>query len=206
MAENTEKATPGILEQLSELSPGEEAYFETGGESDPAATDPGAAIPAPSENKRQREQAPVAEAAAEAEKQRMVPHEALHEERTRRQSADKELAAERENMRVLTARTQVILDRLTAPAPEVEVPLPTLDKDPLGHVMGLLKKQGTSLEQLQQQDKTVKESNQRISAAQREINEISTDAVTQEAAFAADTPDYQEASNFLVNWRHKELI
>ena len=149
------------------------------------------------------------------QRQETVPHQALHEERRLRQEAEKrakeregELERERGESKKLRDRTERILQSIAtglnpdAPDPATgEKPLPALDKDPLGHVLGQLERQGKLLDRLAgNEGERIK-----LNRAQGEVAEIAGKAQELEAVFMKTTADYQQASTYLQQWRHAEL-
>lgn len=138
----------------------------------------------------------------------MVSHAALHEERTRRQETERQLAEERRSRQTLEERTNLILQRFAAPQqpaapagsglPEI----PAFDQDPAGHILGQVRQQGAILGELVQ----AVTGQHRQSEAQAGVQQLTVRAAAMEREFAATTPDYDKASSHLFEMRRQELV
>lgn len=167
--------------------------------------------PAPeAEHPEQAAQEQAAEPAAEQTQQepqepqepdaRVVPLAALHEERARR----KELAADMQRMRDEQARRDAILEQRLAALTnrQQQEQVPPFEENPAAHL-----KYGQ--EQLQQ---TVQATAQQIQAWQQQqseqvaIQRLSSVVAHNEAAFMQQSPDYQEAVDYLRNQRVAEIV
>ncbi len=144
----------------------------------------------------------------------MVPHAALHEERIRRQQLEQTLTTERQARQTLEQRTNQLLERMQQ-APQQQgqpiqpPPLPDPQADPVGHIMARLQRAedarmqqeqvlGAVLQAMQNQN----QQGQQAQAAQT----IQQRAVALERGFAAETPDYVAAVDYLNEMRHRQLI
>ena len=117
-----------------------------------------------------------------------VPHQAMHAERVKRQELEKQLAdltKWREQQEAAAAQAQ---------APQYVDPL----VDPAGH----RKWTEYQIEQTRQQV----EAQQKQMADERNAQARIAEVQRSEAEFAATTPDYQDASQFLANYRQQELV
>lgn len=157
----------------------------------PAAA-PEAEAPAP-----QPEAAPApaqAEGGEQPGHQKMVPYQALQEERRMRQrERDERLQMEQRVEQRLAA-----LQRNMQPPPP---PPPSLEENPVGHLAHRLDQVSQNTQALMQQSAQAQQAAQ---LAQAEA--IITHRVTAaEAAFAQQAPDYQQAVSYLHNLRVKEL-
>jgi hypothetical protein len=150
-------------------------------------------------------------------RQDMVPHQALHAEREEHKRTRSELAAERERIRTLEERTNLLLQRFgpqstiqpqpqpsTAEAPKPP-PIPDLDKDPVGHIIGRqldfdrrLQEQGQNWQQQQA-------AYQQQLQAQQTLTALTQHAQAMESQFSMEHPDYPAAVAHLVRSRHQEL-
>ena len=114
----------------------------------------------------------------------MVPHAALHEARERERQARQQLAA-------LQARTNAILAANAQRAATTTPQMPNIEEDPVGY-MQALEKRLNDFEATRQRD-----------TAYREIDM----ALEQdEQMFASYTPDYEQASDYYVQSRARELL
>lgn len=149
------------------------------------------------------------------QRQGMVPHAAMHEERTRRQDVERQLAEERlarqEERRArqtLEERTNLILERFAAPqqqptqAGPMLPEIPAFDQDPAGHILGQVRQQGAILGELVQ---AVTGQN-RQNEAQAGVQQLTVRAAAMEREFAAANPDYDKASAHLFDMRRQELM
>lgn len=156
------------------------------------------------EQPEQVAQEPAAEPAAEQTQQepdsRVVPLAALHEERTRR----KELAAEVQRIRDEQARRDAILEQrlaaLTNQRQQEQVP--AFEENPAAH----LKYGQDQLQQTVQATAQQLQQWQQQQAEQAAIQQLSTVVMRNEAAFAQQAPDYQEAVDYLRNQRVAEIV
>lgn len=200
---------------IDTLSPEEQAYFNagdaahadeapdsqatetTGSHDEPAKADDGtdAAAKVAATDKKGADNKP-----------KMVPHAALHEERTKRQKLEAELVEQRRQRDVLDQRTAAILERLTQaqepkkPEP-AEVKIPSLEEDPIGHFKAISEQQAKRLAELEQRGQQSTEAQRQLQAA----SHVLANAQAQESAFKASTPDYDEAADYLVNIEQQEL-
>lgn len=153
--------------------------------------------------------APAAEpAAADPQQQRpqMVPHAALHQEREEHKATKANLAAERQRLQTLEERTNLLLQgmgqqRQPQPAEPQQQPLPPLEQDPVGHLVGAMRQQGVTMQALQQAQQ--QQTMQSQMAAQ--IAALQNEAVAREHEFRATTPDYDAATNWLRGRREQTL-
>lgn len=192
------------------LTADEQAFFAQG---DGAEGVDGAATDTSTETAQQPEagtqgQPDDTAAAAAANKQRMVPHAALHEAREESKALKAQLQAEAANRATLEQRTNIILDRfmqmqggqqqLDPGAQKAEIP--DIAADPLGHIVGLLKAQGHTVESLQQAEAQRQQMTQRTAVTQQ----IQAHASALETQFVSQQPDYWDASSFLRDSRDRE--
>ena len=172
-------------DSIGGLTPSEQAYFDTKGETVPEAP----AEPAqPQEAKPVPETVEAAEAPQEpTQEAKTVPLGALHEERNKRKEAEKQMRSLREEMQRLAGR----LDVLNGVAPQAQTPQkPTVADAPIE----ALEKVVEYVERDQQERANVaqyQEFTNAVNAAERE--------------FAAKTPDFQAAIDFLQKGRMAEM-
>jgi hypothetical protein len=209
MANTGSRALPaGVTESLSAA---EQAHIDSGGETALEAAPEPASAPAPELAPEAAAPAAPAPTGAEpepaAEKPKMVPHAALHEEREARKAAEK-------RAQLLEQRTNLLLQQLgprpadpaqPATAATVELlPVPDIEKDAPGHLLARLQNNETIqrilmpvLGQLVQ--------GAMANQQQGQAAELTRRAVASEQAFTAETPDYPEASRFVMEQRHRQL-
>jgi hypothetical protein len=122
---------------------------------------------------------------------KLVPLNALHEERERRKELADELKREREERLQREAKLQERLDTLFRSRQEAEQPkAPTIDEDPVGGI----KRTAVTVEQLQQRINRDDEQRRFASAVGTKVSE-----------FRAATPDYDAAYQHLIQSRTEEL-
>lgn len=148
-------------------------------------------------------------AAPDPARQKMVPHAALHEERLARQAADKRLEEAEKRFQTLEARTNLILEKLVPKEPEVKPePIPDFETDPAGWIAHTMKSTGKELEDVKKELTTLREEKAQKTEQDKNtsvVRSIMDYAVTKENEFKAITPDYDEASVFLMESRKDEL-
>ena len=142
------------------------------------------------------------------QRQGTVPHAALHEERTRRQETERQLAEERKARQTLEERTNLILQRFAAPqqpaapATQAAPEIPSFEADPAGHILGQVRQQCAILGELVQA--VTGQSRQNEAAAG--MQQLTTRAAAMEREFATANPDYDKASSHLFEMRRQELV
>jgi len=114
---------------------------------------------------------------------KMVPHEALHQERQR--SAQAIRAAQ-----LATTRLNALLSAQGRQQPGHE-PLPDINQDPAGYILALERRLSAFEDQR---------------SAEAEHRNIDSALEQDEAIFAAQVPDYHEASDYFVRSRAQELL
>lgn len=142
--------------------------------------------------------APEAEAggveAGEERRQKFVPHEALHEERLRRQAVESENRRLAEERARFDERLRIILD-MNGPQPPA--PRPDAKSDPLGTIEHLDQRlaaiEAGSLQQAEQ------------AAEAARLNQLAEVAKAEAWEFARKTPDYGDAYNHFIAARDAEL-
>lgn len=139
---------------------------------------------------------PSAEAeATDEQKAKLVPHEALHAERVKRQRIEAELAAER-SARQREAERITRIEEMLRPKQEAK-PLPPINEDPVAHIAA----QGQTIEQvrtmLEQQAQQVEE--------QRQMEALHAALSQSEQQFRETAPDYDAAADHLYQSRLTEL-
>jgi hypothetical protein len=183
------------------LSASEAAYFESGGETEIIADTP-ALEPAPSvEQDPAQVAAEVIEPGTEPDKSKFVPHGALHAEREERKKLQVKLEE-------LTTKSAILEDRwntiLTArqPAPEEVKAPPNPEED----IFAFAKWQGEQLKELQ--DKIAGREQQETQSRQQSEQEqaVWNEWNSSVQSFAAATPDFKDAAQFLSDTREKQLV
>lgn len=172
-------------DSIAGLTPSEQAYFDTKGESVPEA---------PAEPVQPQEAKPVPETVDSTDapqeptqEAKTVPLGALHEERSRRKEAEKAMRSLREEF----ARVAGQLDVLKGVAPQTPVaPKPTVADAPI--------------ETLESNNQWIEEQKAEKRAL-AEFSEFRHHVSVAEAEFAAKTPDFQAAVDFLYAGRLAEM-
>jgi hypothetical protein len=128
-----------------------------------------------------------------------VPLTALHEERTRRQQLDADLATERQRSTQLQERfNKFLLDQQAQqqvqqqPAPEAP---PTFEDDPVGAFNYVQ----TQLQNTQRQMQEYLNGTQQQAVQQQQHHQLATEVGQQEVQFRATTPDYDTAQEHYQN-------
>jgi hypothetical protein len=174
-----------------------------------AAPDSSAPEPAP-------EAAP--EPQGEQKPAKTVPLSALHEERKARQELARkleeaertkaaELARLQERLDLLAQATQAMTAQPQLPA-QREAPMPDPNIDPMGYVQWNIERQNRRFEELANRIQPVESAvtqQERITAQQRQVQELVQWGQNQEAEFTAQQPDYGRATAFLRESRMNEL-
>jgi hypothetical protein len=137
-------------------------------------------------------------------KQRTVPLAALHEERARRKEAEESAKALQEQTKVLTERMTKLVEVITpkpAAAPEQQIELPPIDKDPVGHIMAKLNALGDAVTQIAKGE----QQRGQLTQQQQEVATVINRAQAFEREYVAANPDYAEAATHLMKSRDAEL-
>lgn len=193
------------------LTPSEQKFFDTqgeeGGPETPGPTPaPVTPVAEPEDVSRETTEAPEVETAPETPqppKQKMVPHQALHEAR-------EELKEWKQRAKTLEERTNQLFERtLNQPAPQPvpqqqlpqNPPPPDPNEDPMGALMWSIKtvadRQAEIDNRFKQQDEQT-----RMGGA---VQQLQTMAMTDENEFKAETPDYDAAAQHLQTTRLQEF-
>lgn len=171
------------------LTPSEQAYFDSGGATLPADAGAPAADQQPIAQPQEQAVAPAEPAQQQPQQQqqpRLVPLEALHEERERR----KELAREVEQMR---AWRQQLEERFRQ-AQQQAAPPPSFDDNPVDAAKYGIQQTAAQVDQ-------VKAELDQLRAAEV-ARQIDQHVAASEQQFAAKQPDYFEAVQHLQRLRH----
>lgn len=138
-----------------------------------------------------------AEAQAEPEP-RVVPLAALHEERSKRRELAAQVEAERRTREELERRFEQRLQAMARPpAPQP----PTLDENPLGHMVHKLDTLQAQQQELMQQSEAERQAGHRAAMEAQLANKVQRE----EQAFVARQPDYQNAIQHMHQLRTREL-
>lgn len=179
-----------------ELSAEEQAYFESGGETEISSQPQPEAVEPEQVAQPEAEQQPERD-----EKGRFVPHQALHAEREEHKKTRSELQSLKEQQAVLNDRWNTLLSlRQQQEQPKEQAP-----PDPENDIFGYAKWQAEQLNALkskiEDQEKQATQ-RQQIEAQEQELwNDWSRDA----NAYAAEKPEFGEALTFLSNMRASQL-
>lgn len=132
------------------------------------------------------------------QKNTMVPHAALEEERQRRKAAEKKAVEAEQNQARLDERMKLINEALEKKAnPVIATEIPDPDKDALGAVK-------MTMEEVKQL-KQFRENFERNQETANQVNMVTNRAMALEKEFMTITPDYNDASNYLIASRRGEL-
>lgn len=182
------------------LSPEENAYFETGGNSEI----PGGEKAAETETTTTQEEPAKVEpekteaAKTEADKvEKMVSLSALHEERGRRKAIEAKQRETETALAELRGKFSIV-EKLNAPKVEPAVEAPTVETD----IFGVVKNQGETIAQLQARLKADDDQRQADGEHNSIVNAYRMDA----AQFAAKNADFKAAYDYMLNSRAAELM
>lgn len=183
-----------------EFTADEAAQFEEmkAADTGPVADEGGSDVGAREEEKA----APAAEPAkapAKEEPPKLVPHAALHEERERRKAV--ETAMQEQQRRFDAILAGLGKGPAAEPAAPVAEELPAFEQDPQRHIAGkfqTLEQKAAAFDKYMQEQ----QAQQQQQAALRQLDEYSNSHIQK---FRATTPDYEDAVNFLLEARTKEL-
>lgn len=186
-------------------------------------TDEQQARPAPREGKLEDAPAPepsepaaveTKEPTETPEAERQVSYGALKEERERRRRLETEHAAEKARIQ---ERLDLMLQAMQArqapsepqrqASPEVIGPAPDPNADPMGYVkyeFDAQKREIAEFKAFREQQAAQSVQQQQIQARQHQIQEMAMWATGQESEYRKETPDYNEAANFLQTSRAKQ--
>lgn len=143
-------------------------------------------------------------------KTKLVPHAQFHAANERRKVAEKKAAEAELRLATETAKVQTRLDMLQAamtasampaPAAAVEIELPDVETDPVGHFKAVAAQEKAARLELTAAVRSIQERDQQ----QRQLGELRNWGAAQERAFQAAEPSYDEAMQFLTQNRHAEL-
>lgn len=136
---------------------------------------------------------------------RTVPQQALHEAREQLRAREARIAELERNNQTLVERADQILQRLQggqqAQEPQREPEIPDINTDPLGHILA-------TQQRLQAQMQTINQGAQQNAQQVAEAQQVAVviqRATAMEREFAAQTPDYNDAIQFMAAQRDKEL-
>jgi hypothetical protein len=150
----------------------------------------------------------AAQADKAAQQPKMVPHQALHEERRARQETEQRLAEERKSKQILEQRMNLLLERYVNPQQQQTAQqqpaqqAPDINTDPVGHLKFELAQRDQVLQALVQ---AVSGQSQHVQQNQA-VSQLAARASAMEREFSAQTPDYQQAYEHLVDGRRRELV
>lgn len=186
-------------ENMSGLTASEAAYFESGGQTEIVNDAP---TPEPERQPVAVEQSPeaVIEPGAEPDKSKFVPHGALHAEREERKKLQAQLEEIKTRSAILEDRWNTILTARQPAQEEAKAP-PNPEED----IFAYSKWQAEQLQALQQKIET-REQQENQSRQQTEQEQALWNEWNQSVqSFAAQTPDFKDAAQFLSDTREKQL-
>lgn len=184
-----------------ELTPSEQAFFESGGQTEIVQTLVEPTPDAPQVDSAAPSDQPQADQQQDRdEKGRFVPHQALHAEREEHKKTRSELQAIREKQAILEDRWNTLLKaREATQEPEKGPPDPETD------IFGYVKWQNEKLAALENQQaerQKQEEQYRQQTQADQEIVSYWQSAVQE---YSAATPDFTDAAKWLSDFRHKQL-
>jgi len=146
-------------------------------------------------------------------KTKMVPHQALHETREELKAARLALTKQQEESAATLAKAMERFEKtLQAFAPKKEEPkpepVPDFETDPAGWIAHQMTTTGKKLDEVEGELKTLraeKAEQGEVEKSRGVVKAIFDYAVAQENDFKAKTPDYDDASKFLIQGRQAEL-
>lgn len=161
---------------------------------------PAEPVEAPVEDKPKPEA--KAEKPKEEQKEKLVPHGAMHEERERRKAAERELNQLRQNQAVLNDRLQQLWGAVQQPRQEPpQFRDPKNDPDP----MDALAHNQNILAQKAHQDALYRQQMEQRAQAQEGARRLAQWGQAQAQEFRRDNPHFDEAYNFIRTMRANEL-
>jgi hypothetical protein len=175
--------------------------------------DSGAAAQPPAQEEGQEPEQPSDSAGTQAPAEpKMVDIRSLHEERARAKEYRDQLAEERRRMQLLEERTNLLLQRVYAqpqqqqgPAEPAKPPIPTLQEDPVNHILARLDE---TQQQVKQYGQGSQEQQQAIAQYQQQAQQLQNFVARAQALeneFKAEKPDYEDAFTHLNKQRANEL-
>lgn len=187
----------GAMPQLNEA---ESKFFESGGqemapslsEGLPERTEPVVEAEAPTDAGERAEAKPTAAPEKETRQEKLVPLQALQQERAEKKQLRDELKAYRDWQAQLTQRLQQVPQQQQAPDPQTK-PL-----EYINHVLGSMQASTAELQQWRQQQ-------EQAAQQQSAIQHYASWATGQEREFAKTQPEYHEAYRYAADTRDKEL-
>ncbi|MGB1215603.1 MAG: hypothetical protein ACPG4X_19690 [Pikeienuella sp.] len=209
----TEKAeTPETMDDnldTDALTPEEAAYFESGGETEPAPPeDKGedGEKPAEPEVEAKSEETPDTEKDGDDKqdddgKSKFVPHQALHAEREEHKKTRSELDGFREKWAALEERQRVFQE--LQQQQNTEEPAKPIDPDE--DIFGAFKQQQEELAAIKAQIAERDQSAQQMQQSQSIENLVWGAWNESVEQFKAETPDYEDAARWLADYRDNQL-
>ena len=145
---------------------------------------------------------PAAEKPVEQEKEKFVPHQALHEERQRRKELQRETDQLKQNQAVLNDRFQQLWQVVQPQQQAPQFRDPKTDTDPmeaLAHNQAILAQQAQEAAQHRQQ-------NEQRNQIQEHARRLTGWASAKAQEYAQENPDFPEAYNHIRMVRANELM
>lgn len=191
----------------AQLSPEENAFFESGGDSpipsdtgaDNAGSDSGETT-ASTEGQAGDKGADPGNTAEKATS--TVPLAALKEERNRRRDLDKTLRETQTQLAELRGKFSIV-ERLNLPGGEKEQAKGPID--PEADIFGAVRQVGETVAQLQKRQADETAAREAATKAETERNTFVSNYRADVDKFKATTPDFMDGYNFLLNSRAEEL-
>lgn len=184
------------------LSPSEQAFFESGGETEIVETPIEQAPDQPTQPEPAAEVVePEAQEQGRDEKGRFVPHQALHAEREEHKKTKSELEQIRQRQAVLEDRWNTLLKVQQPTQAEQPAPPPNPEED----IFAFAKWQGDQLKALQAKVEGREQEDARARQEADNDRAVWNDWSQSAQSFAQETPDFGDAVKFLSETRDKQL-
>ena len=190
------------MSAMPQLNEAEHKFFESGGqemapalsEGLPEHSDPAAEteLEAQARTEEKLEAKPDAAPEKETRQEKLVPLQALQQERAEKKQLRDELKAYREWQAQLTQRLQQLPQQQQAPDPQTK-PL-----EYINHVLGTMQASTAELQQWRQQQ-------EQTAHRQAAVQQYVSWATAQEQEFAKTQPEYHEAYRYAADTRDREL-
>lgn len=143
--------------------------------------------------------------------QKLVDKRALDEERSRRKAAEARAREQELSYAKLATRFEMLNEALTEhnkPAPPPKVEIPSFETDPRGHIEQRLNQIESRFEEVGKKIVPLEKTAEQITQQQKDaefVRDLQTWGARQEAEFANQTPDYQDAVSFLKQVREDTM-
>lgn len=141
--------------------------------------------------------------ASDDKRPQMVPHAALHQERTRRQEIERQAAEDRRKYEARFEELLKLVPQPAAPGPATaaEPAMPDFNADPAGYIVATMQRQDATIEQNNSALTELRQQQQQ----QQIIAAVQQQATAMEADYRAQNPGYDAAISYLRELRGRQL-